>query len=266
MKFASTAAVAFAALSASAAVAQTLPAGISLNPALPATCSESFLVGQLLGPLTKSCGLGDILNVALTKPETFNSANSSLTFLDTLLHSQTFLPAMCSNDCNAALSTTASAFSTNCGTTVPLLAPNASSPLPAQLSTLTAPDLAAVVTYGRNVICTKDGNSFCATTLFDAYKASGMNNADMSKEICTPCGNNVLKAANQTAGLPASISSYVTAGLASDNQALAQCTPEQLAGTTTAAAGTTTAKSSATQQTVGILSAAAAFAASLVFA
>ncbi|KAJ3157746.1 hypothetical protein HDU89_000124 [Geranomyces variabilis] len=265
MKFASTTAVAFAALSASAAVAQTLPAGISLNPALPPACSETFFVGQLLNNLAKPCGLGDILNVALTKPETFNSANSSLTFLDTLLHSQTFLPAMCSNECNAALSTSASAISTNCGSTVPLLAPNASSPLPAQLSTLTAPDLAAVITYGRNVICTKDGNSFCATTLFDAYKATGMNNADMSKEICTPCGNNVLKAANQTAGLPASISSYVTSGLASDNQALAKCTPEQLAGST-AAAGTTTAKSSATQQTVGILSAAAAFAASLVFA
>ncbi|KAJ3184504.1 hypothetical protein HDU87_003904 [Geranomyces variabilis] len=267
MKFASTSAVAFAALSASAALAQTLPAGISLNPALPSTCSESFLLSQILNNLSQPCALGEVLNVFLSQPNTFNSANSTLALVDQLVHSTTFLPGLCSDKCNAALATSSAALSTNCGTTVPLLANNASSPLPSQLSTVTAADLSALITYGRNVICTKNGNDFCATTLFDAFKASGMSTTttDMSKEICTPCGNNVLKAANQTSGLPASISSYITSGIASDSQTLSTCSPAQLAGTS--AAATTTAKSSATtQQSVGVLSAVAAFAASLVFA
>ncbi|KAJ3162463.1 hypothetical protein HDU86_004945 [Geranomyces michiganensis] len=229
----------------------------------------TYLTTQVTN-LVEPCGLGEVVNAVLTNQAALATANGSIALIDSLVHSQTFLPKMCSDKCNSALGTTTSSLTTTCGTTPLLAKPTttagaASQQLPVDLSNMNAADVASLITYGRNVICTKDGNNFCAATLFDSYKAAGMPAQIAPAQYCNPCGANIIKAANQTSGLTPAVSALITPALNSGGNPLDKCTADQLKGASAGAAGATT-PSSAAKQTVGLVSGALAFAASLIFA
>ncbi|KAI8906975.1 hypothetical protein DFJ77DRAFT_514109 [Powellomyces hirtus] len=187
-----------------------LPAGAAevINPNLPATCQPSFsaAVIQLINP----CGLTEALPyVTSTNVSWFDAGKS-------LVNSNTFMNALCSDSCTASYQ-------------------NAAAPLRKPF-----------VAWARSLACRKSSaGDFFIRNITRATNGNLVTAFDNQATYCTECGNAFGTALKNTSGVPASFLPILKETSANVTAQLAACPSSSINRTNSSSNSTTdTARSS----------------------